>query len=563
MNVAVLGLKYLLASKARTFEEATKYPIEAQTKVLFEYIDRNKNTEYGRLHKFSSIRSVSDYQTLVPLCDSETIRTYINRMMHGEQNILTKDKVIFFGSTSGTTSAPKFIPSTRYSESKKTQTLDLWSYYIARDHPDVLDGKILAIISPDIEGYTEAGIPFGAESGHGYRNLSALVKHLYALPYEVFEIKDYDARYYSILRIGMEHNVTDIATLNPNTLALLCQKIEPWRDIIIEDIRGGALSAKFDIPDHIRKRIGLALRPNPRRAAVLRDIAKERGRLLPKYFWPDLKLIECWKAGTMKLYLKDLANWFGDVPTRDIGCLATEARSSIPISDKGAGGVLAVQTNFYEFIPKEDMGKKKKRILLCDALAKGREYFIIVTTPGGLYRYNIDDIIRVDGFFNRTPVIEFVQKGLSSASLAGEKLYESQVNEALGRVLDRTKLSVEFFCAVAEPKSVMTRYIFLAEFCGRPVSRDEKRNFLKIMEEELRRENREYEFCRNAQLLKPPVLKTVAKGEFENYRIKRVSSGVHDGQFKAPELTSDAGFQDNFRIEEEITLDTSTPLSIY
>lgn len=558
MNPAIFGLRILLARKAKSFEAATKDPVKAQARVLLESIGRNKDTEYGRLHKFSSIRSISDYQKLVPLCDSETMRPYINRMTRGGQNILTKDKVIFFGSTSGTTSAPKLIPSTRFSESKKTQALDLWSYYIARDHPDVLDGKILAIISPEIEGYTEAGIPFGAESGHGYRNLPSMVKHLYVLPYEVFEIRDYDARYYSILRIGMEHNIMDIATLNPNTLALLCQKITPWHDIIIEDIRSGTLSAKFDIPDAIRKKVAPGLRPNPRRADVLSAIAKERGRLLPKYFWPDLKLIECWKAGTMKLYLRDLANWFGDVPTRDIGCLSTEARSSIPISDEGAGGVLAVQTNFYEFIPKEEMGNKKREVHLCDALVKGREYFIVVTTPGGLYRYNIDDIIRVDGFFNKTPVIEFVQKGLNAASLAGEKLYESQVNEALGRVIGRTKISVEFFCAVAEPKGTMARYVFLAEFCGGPISRDEKKAFLKTMEEELCRENKEYEFCRKAQLLKPPALKVVSKGEFENYRIKRVSSGVHDGQFKAPELTSDPGFQDNFRIEEEIALDTST-----
>ena len=123
-----------------------------------------------------------------------------------------------------------------------------------------------------------------------------------------------------------------------------------------------------------------------------------------------LILIECWKGGTVKLYLKEFPQYFGDVPVRDFGCLSTEARSSIPISDSGAGGVLAIDTNFYEFIPKEDMGRQQKRFLLADELEIGKEYFLIVTTPGGLYRYNVDDIIRVDGFFNDTPVIEFMQK---------------------------------------------------------------------------------------------------------------------------------------------------------
>lgn len=555
MNIATAGLKILLAAKARAFENAARDPLRTQEKVLLEYIDRNKNTEYGLKYKFSGIRSIPEYQSAVPLSDCESMRPFIARMTRGEANILTADRPVFFGSTSGTTSAPKLIPSTKYSESKKTEILDLWSYYIVRDHPDVLDGKILAIISPEIEGYSESGIPFGAESGHGYRNLPQLVKHLYVLPYEVFEIKDYDARYYSILRVSMERDITTIATLNPNTLNLLCQKIEKWQEIIIKDIETGAIDKGFDIPDEIRNKIGAGLKANHKRAAELKRILKDKGNLLPKHFWPNLKLIECWKAGTMRLYLSEMSEWFGDVPSRDIGCLSTEARSSIPISDDSAGGVLAIQTNFYEFIPKEDMAKAAKTTLLCDKLKKGKEYFLIVTTPGGLYRYNIDDIIRVDDFYNKTPVIEFVQKGLNAASLAGEKLYESQVNEALNRVLDHMKLFVEFFCAVAEPRNTSTRYTFLVEFSGAPPSNNRMKDFLKAMEEGLCLENKEYEFWRKAQLIKPPVLKIVSQGEFEKYRIKRVGEGAHDGQFKAPELTSDMNFQKNFSIQEEISLE--------
>lgn len=552
MSLPIFALKILLAHKARAFEAATRDPLAAQGKVLLEYLSRNRNTEYGRKYNFSAIKTIADYQARVPLCDSETVRPLIKRIAAGEKNILTADEVKFFGSTSGTTSAPKFIPATKFSESKKARLLDLWSYYIARDHPDVLDGKILAIISPETEGRMPSGIPFGAESGHGYRSLPRLVKDLYVLPYEVFEIEEYEARYYTILRIGMGSDVTDIATLNPNTLILLSQKIEKWQEMIIDDVEKGTLNESFRIPQEARNKICRQLTPDPARAGELKSILNAKGALLPKYFWPNMKLIECWKGGTMKLYLNELPAWFGPVPTRDIGCLSTEARSSIPMSDEGAGGVLAIQTNFFEFIPKEDMGKREKRAVLCNALEEGKEYFIIVTTPGGLYRYNIDDIIRVDGFFNGTPVIEFVQKGMNAASLAGEKLYESQVNEALNNVLKRMKIFIEFFCAVAEFRSESPRYAFLTEFSQGPVGSVEKKRFLKAMDEELCLQNREYEFWRKAQLIKGPVLKVVSKGEFEKYRIKRVSSGAHDGQFKAPELTADTNFQKNFRIEEEV-----------
>ncbi|MFA4981007.1 MAG: GH3 auxin-responsive promoter family protein [Candidatus Omnitrophota bacterium] len=552
MNIAYLAVK-LLAFKAMAFERSTKDPVRAQKKILLEFLKRNRNTEYGRRYDFSSIRSIADYQNTVPVNDFETFLPYLEKMEKGEDRVLTVDKPIFFGATSGTTSRKKLIPVTGYSREKKAEVSTLWSYYISRDHPRVLDGKVLAVISPEIEGYTGSGLPYGAESGFGYRNLPIAVKSLYALPHQVFEIKDYDARYYCILRIGIEQNITTVATLNPSTLVLLCKKIEIWKDKIIDDIERGSLNKEFDISENIRREIEAAFRPNPARAAVLKDILKERGALLPKYFWPGLELIECWKGGTVKIYLKELPQYFGDVPIRDFGCLSTEARSSIPMSDEGAGGVLAINANFYEFIPREDMSKKDKRVFLCDELEKGREYLLVVTTPGGLYRYNIDDVIVVDGFFNKTPVIEFVQKGLNAVSLTGEKVYESQVNEAVNKALDAHKMIVELFSASVQWDHP-PRYIFLVEFDGVPTL-EEKKGFLKSIEEELCRQNCEYSWIRQAQLLGSPLLKVVKSGEFERYRAKKISEGAHDTQFKLPELSGDFTFQDNFKVEENISIE--------
>jgi hypothetical protein len=527
--------------------------MRSQERFLFELLKRNRHTEFGRAYNFSGIRSVSLFQNRVPLSDCETIRQYLVRIAKGEDNILTVDKPIFFGETSGTTSHPKLIPVTEYSRASKAETANLWAYYIARDHPSVLKGKVLAIVSPEVWGYTERGLPYGAESGHGYKNLHFLFRNLYALPPEVFDIKDYEARYYCILRIGMEKDVTTVATLNPSTLLLLCRKVATWQDDIIKDIGSGAISGKFDIPANLRKAIGKYLKPNPRRAGELKSLAAERKELIPKYVWPNLELIECWKGGTVKMYLKELPHYFGDIAIRDFGCLSTEARSSIPMSDEGAGGALAINANFYEFVPREEMQSKDKHFLLCDQLEKGEEYFLIVTTPGGLYRYNIDDIIVVNGFFNKTPVIEFVQKGLNAVSLTGEKVYESHINEAVNNALGRQKLMVELFSASVQWDHP-PRYIFLVEFEGSP-TREEKKNFLSSVEEELCLQNNEYKWIRQAELLGPPILKVLRNGEFEKYRAKRISEGAHDTQFKLPELVGDFGFQKNFFIEEEIFID--------
>lgn len=553
MSIITLLLKYL-EPRRRAFEASAEDPLKAQEETLLKYLWRNKDTEYGRKYNFGAIRSIDDYRSSVPINNCETIRPYVDKIASGGQNILTKDKVEFFGVTSGTTDKPKLIPTTNYSEKIKESLLDLWSYYISRDHPGVLDGKILAIVSPEIEGKTEAGIPFGAESGYSYRSLPKLIMALYSLPYQVFEIEDYEARHYAILRISIEQNITNIATLNPNTIVLLIRKIEKWQGLIIDDISLGKLSEKFEISPDIRAILEKSFKPNPKRADELKKILKTSGRLLPKDVWPNMKLIECWQGGMMKLYLKELEDYFGIIPKRDIGCVSTEARNSIPISDDTPSGVLAIQTNFYEFIPKEDIADERRRTILCAELEEGREYFIIVTTAGGLYRYNIDDIIKVTGFFKRTPLIEFVQKGLGATSLAGEKLYESHVNEAMAGVMEKEKIRLEFFCAVAKPLEG-PRYAFLVEFSGpQPTDKDTAR-ILASIEEALRGQNREYDYVRQAQLLDSPVMKILKPGSFEDYRARKTAkSAAGEGQFKAPELTADPDFENNFAVEKVVNL---------
>lgn len=549
MNLINFALN-MLAPKARAFEESTKDPRPVQRRILLDYLTRNKNTEYGRKYGFSKIRSIEAYQAKVPITSYEVIRPLIDRMASGESNIITADRVTFFGITSGTTGRPKLIPVTKYSHNKNADLMRLWAYYINKGHPGVFSGKILSIISPEVKNFTKAGIPYGPEDGHAYNNLPLPIRSLYVLPYQVFYISDYDARYYAILRIAMEQDVTTIATLNPSTISLLCERIPKVQDAVIEDIEKGTLNRDIKIPDDIRKIIEKRLRPNPRRARDLRAILEKNGKLLPKYFWPHMELVECWKGGTVKLYLKELPQYLGEVAFRDFGYLSTEARSSVPLNDIGASSVLAINTNFYEFIPREEMHKPDKRILLCDELEKGKEYVVIVTTPSGLCRYDIDDVIIVNGFFNKTPMIEFVQKGKNAISLTGEKIYESHINDSVNTAADKHGISADFFSSSVQMDSP-PRYIFLVEFNHEP-SREEKMAFLKCIEEELCKENSEYKDIREQQLLGHPILKVVKKGDFEKYRARKISEGRHDGQFKMPQLVSDTNFQNNFTIAEEI-----------
>ncbi len=552
MSLMQIAFK-LLGLRARAFEKATRVPEKAQEKILFEYLKRNESTEYGIKYGFGEIKSVEEYQQKVPIVKYSDIRPLVCRVMNGESGVLTSDKTIFFALTSGSTGQHKFIPVTPFSIKKKSQATSLWAYYIHRDYPDVFDGKTLVVVSPEVEGYTKAGIPFGAESGHGYKRMPAMVKSKYVLPEEVISISDYNSKYYAVLRLAIEEDISTIGALNPSTIVLLAHKIEEMGEDIISDIENGTLKKDLLISNDIRRVIEQSLNPNPKRAEELKRILNEKKGLIPADIWPNIKLIECWKGGTVGVYLAELKKYYGNVPVRDWGYIASEVRGSISIQDEDAGGVLTVDLNFYEFIPREDICKKGVKPLLSHELVEGGEYYIIMTTPGGLYRYDIDDIVRVMRFHNSTPVIEFVQKGKNVCSVTGEKLYEEQVVKAVDNAVKKQNLPVRDFTAYLQPGHTYC-YSFLVEF-GEYVRPEKKKEFLRDIDMELCDINCEYESKRKSQRLCHPELKVVKKGEFDKLRNEKVMNGTPDGQFKIPKLNNKLGHFENVVIEEQIRLD--------
>lgn len=543
----------LRTSRAKKFDIMTKDPMKHQRCLLLKMVKKHENTLYGKEHNFSSISTIEDFQKNVPVNNYETLRPYIKKMLTGAEGVLVKDKVIFFGITSGTTNKPKLIPVTKSSRNAKKKVMDLWLYHLLSEHPKALDGKALVIMSPAVEGYAPSGVPLGSESGDGYKNMPPFVRKKYALPYETFCIKDYEARYYTILRIAMAQNVSNFATLNPLTILILCQKIEKYSRYIIDDIRKGSLSGSFRINYGIRKAIEKTLKPDPRRAQFLEKLLIEKGSLLPKDFWPNLESVECWTGGTVGMYISEIVRYFPEnIKIRDFGYVSSEARCSLPISDDGPSGILTIATNFYEFIPEEDIEKESPRYLTVNKLEKGKRYYIIFTTAGGLYRYNIDDIIKVVSFYNDTPVIEFIQKGKNVSSATGEKLYEAQIIDAIRKAKEALGVDVEFFCACLEWQ-IPPSYSFLVEFTQEHDASKKKR-FLVHVEDNLGKINIEYKAKRSSQRLGSPKLKILEKGSFERFRRARLAVLQHDSQFKACHLRCDFKIPPEFKIIEEIPL---------
>src|SRR5918997_2753168 len=110
-------------------------------------------------------------------------------------------------------------------------------------------------------------------------------------------------------------------------------------------------------------------------------------------------------------------------------------RGASPFVNSGGPGLLNVPSHFYEFIPESEIDAAEPRALTADQLDSNEHYYLLLTTSAGLYRYNLNDLIRVVDFYHGTPVIQFVRKGQGISSITGEKLAESQVTAALMRAV--------------------------------------------------------------------------------------------------------------------------------
>jgi GH3 auxin-responsive promoter len=539
----------------RHFRALCRTPVQAQERLLRQILETNADTEFGRRHGFDGITSFRQFQEQVPISAYEDLEPYITAEMQGRPNQLTKEPPVLFTTTSGTTGNRKYIPMTRDGKRAKSHLTWLWFCGLYRDHPGIVGGRILSVVSPEVESHAPSGVPVGAESGHAYRTMPGPVKSMYTAPYGVFAVEDYEAKYYTLLRLAAGQNISCIATVNPSTIVLLGDRLARHSESIVRDVRDGSLSSAFSVPRELRD--SLHLRPDPERARHLEQAtARGGGVLRPGLAWPGLAAIGCWKGGTVGAYLAKFDDLFPQrPPVRDFGYYATELRGSVPLSDDGDAGTIAVGTNVLEFHPAtDDRSPEGRELLRVEQLEVGRRYFIYVTNASGLYRYEMNDIVEVAGHHGRTPLIRFIQKGKGVVSFTGEKLYEVQVIAAVDKALATLRGRYHFIAAVAELVDGTTpRLVFLTEFDD-PITGQNGSALVDHLDAALGEENDEYLTKRKSLRYGAPIIRVVRSGEFDHYRRRMVETGQRaDGQFKVLRLTSDTSFAAEFAAEGDLT----------
>jgi hypothetical protein len=528
------------AHRAR-FEAATQDPERSQAQVLARLLAHNADTAFGREHGFGAIRTPAEYARRVPVRDYEAFRPYVERIASGVPRVLTADPVVMFTTTSGTTSEPKRIPVTAAWRSQMASLTRLWMLGALRDHPRCFGGKVLYAASPAVEGMTPGGLPFGSLSGVIFRRVPWVVRRQYVLPYAVSVVADPDVRYFLTMRLALGQQVSIASTPNPTSFLRLAETAAERSDAIVRAIYDGALgTGPFETtpgcgytPAEAAREIQAAVRPDPLRARQLAEIADGHGALLPRLCWPGLALVGCWLGGSAGIHARRLEEAYGAVPLRDLGLLASEGRMTIPLDDGSPAGALAVHSSFYEFVPEDRIEDPAPPVRLAHELEDGRRYYVLLTGGNGLYRYDINDVVEVQGFHGRTPRLGFVRKGRDMVSITGEKLHLNQIQAAVREAERAIGLDVWQFRIIPDAEDL--RYDLLIE--ARPAPLDgEGPRFAAAFDRTLAAANVEYASKRRSRRLRQPRLFLMRPGWADRMSRADFRRGKREAQYKWPAI---------------------------
>ena len=449
-----LALPYLryLVRAADGLEKWGLRAEEIQLGLLATMLELNSGSEFVQAHGLKGVEGYKDFVKRIPITDYESYRPYVERMAEGNSGALLgrKEKLQMFALTSGTTGQPKQIPVGGTFLRNYRRGWKKIASLVYRDHPEVWYRQIFQLASPADDYRTSGGIPCGAISGLTAQMQNWFVRSHYAVPPGVCNIGDTDDRYYTAVRMAIDKDVALIVTASPATLVSIARKVQGRSEELIRDVRDGTLSAKCEMPSELRGELSAGLRPNADLARKLERRGADEG-LLPRDYW-RISLVSCWLGGTMGLYIPQLRELYGDVVLRDIGLLASEGRMSIPLSDETPDGMLDIDSNFYEFIPVDQMDGWTGPALLGHELEVGKKYFILLTTPSGFFRYNISDVVEVSGYVGGAPMIRFLNKGTRISSIVGEKLSEHNVVQAIARIYRESGQNDQCFDVVLCPQ---------------------------------------------------------------------------------------------------------------
>jgi hypothetical protein len=324
-------------------------------------------------------------------------------------------------------------------------------------------------------------------------------------------------------------DTTLIAGIFPAPIVYLLRELETQGKALAQAVRSGELPGQLVLTPEQRSYFGRLLGPRPDIAARLDRAASAPVEEKVAEAWPRLSLVYCWTTATAAAYLPELHRRLGPrVAVRDAIYSACEGWCSIPMGEELSGGALAVTSHVFEFFDEEDEGLARAPRWVHE-LEEGRRYQIVVTTGSGLYRYLLGDLVEVCGRYERTPRIRFVRKMGAFSNLAGEKLEEAHVTQAVNAAL-ASAATAPFFALAPDRSGNVPGYALHVELpAGAGQSAEE---VAARLDAELGKVSYDYGRLRLGGQLAPVRLKPLKPGAYEAFRQARVGDGSAEAQLK-------------------------------
>ena len=495
------------------FQQSLQAPRATQLQKLKNYLKENASTTLGALHHFDKIKDYSDYVQQVPLQTYVTLSPYVADIAHGKTNVLTQEPVVSFETTSGTTSAAKLIPYTLQLKREFENAVAVWMTALAQTYPHALNGKLYWSLSPPLKAKrsTVSGIKVGLDSDLEYFSpeVASVIESMLAVSSpNIGSGSSADFFAETLLQLLMCEELSFISVWSPTFFLRLDEMLRELFPELLMRLRNRMPAQRWD-----------------------RLNALNVDEFTWKSLFPNLSLLSAWADAQASLWLSKVRARLGEVLLQNKGLLSTEGIVSIPI-EAGLPPVLAINAHFFEF-----KAMTSDEVLLCDQLEIGVQYEVIMTTAGGLYRYQTGDVIKVLDYYRPgVPAFEFQGRKDAISDCVGEKLSEMQVLEAFGylQVKERTDDYQCLFLTVNECASSVQYSAYIETL--RPFSIQRLHRMARILESVLSKNPYYQQALALGQLL--PLMCVGVPPDFRCEIIERLKQtrNIKDGDLKLPIL---------------------------
>lgn len=436
--ICVTALYVLGRIQRRRLYSLTQNVAEAQKSFLLRQLQENASTDYGKKYGFAAMTSVQDFVRGHPLTRYQHYLPYIQRMLRGERKVLTEEDPVMFGVSSGTCGEGcKTIPTL------KRQRLQFFLHAVCVLYCCLLDAlpetgarlrrSLKIFYDPSTWRATPTGIKIGPSSSTPASMRGLL--HVYSTPGPAFQVvSEPEALYLHLLfalrdrQLGMIE--ANFASLVHNALNALCKDLPD----LAQDIAQGTLSSKLDIPRDVRDQLEALLQPDPARAEEILQAFDGGVKGLCRRLWPALGAVLAADSGTFAPHAARLrAGFLQGVTLYSPVYAATEGLVGVNLwpAQLPSRYLLHPALHFFEFIPAERFEEEQPSTVLLHQVEEGAVYEVVVTNVSGLCRYRLGDVVRVTGFHDLCPVVEFLYRLGQFLNVRGEKTSEATFFEAL------------------------------------------------------------------------------------------------------------------------------------